>query len=92
MESLVLATTHDGKLPLASKCKPLQTTHHSIISAITDGKVPYASARLYKDNHVLCAAQEVASDETMTNYERDSVVINKVYVDDLGVFRGKFRD
>lgn len=64
----------------------------SIISTVADGKVPYASARLYKDNQVLCTAQDAVSDGTIAKFERDYVVIKRVYSDDLDVVRGKFRD
>ena len=62
-----------------------------ILSTAAMGKVPSASARLYKDNQVVCAAQDAVAEET-DECDGDYVIVKKVDRHDEDAVRGQFRD
>ncbi|KAF7155446.1 hypothetical protein CNMCM5623_007517 [Aspergillus felis] len=62
-----------------------------ILSTSSTGKVPYGSARLYKDNQVICAPQ-TAINHGEQKCEADYMIVTKLYCDAKEAVRGKFRD
>lgn len=76
---------------LQAGASPYQLHVLRILSTSSTGKAPYGSARLYKDNQVICTAQTA-----MNNQERqcegDYVIVAKLYSDAEDAVQGKFRD
>ncbi|KAL4733432.1 hypothetical protein BDV11DRAFT_175693 [Aspergillus similis] len=61
------------------------------LSTSSTGKVPYVSARLYKDNQVICAPQ-TAINHGEQKCEGDYMIVTKLYCEAKEAVRGKFRD